>query len=180
MPIVLIRHGQTDWNIDRRLQGATDIPLNDTGRGQALEAAHNLHTYAQEQGTAFTWHSVVTSPLTRAVETGQIIARALNLPVGRTYPGLAERSFRALEGQKSNPELWAAILAETVDIEPMADFLGRTDAALAQVEADYPGQNTIVVAHGMLIGATLQARTGGELLIPVNGAVVELPLHPVS
>ena len=59
----------------------------------------------------------------------------------------------------------------------MADFLARTDAALMQVEADYPQQNIIVVAHGMLIGATLQARTGGELLIPVNGAVIELPVH---
>lgn len=177
MPIVLIRHGQTDWNIDRRLQGATDIPLNDTGRGQALEAAHNLRTFAEDRSESFSWDAVVTSPLSRAVETGQIIADALSLEIGGTYAGLAERSFRSLEGTKSNPEIWAAVLAETLDIEPMADFLERTDAALMQVESDYPQQNIIVVAHGMLIGATLQARTGGELLIPVNGAVIELPVH---
>lgn len=177
MPIVLIRHGQTDWNIDRRLQGATDIPLNDTGRGQALEAAHNLRTFAEDRGESFTWDAVVTSPLSRAVETGQIIANALSLEIGGVYAGLAERSFRSLEGTKSNPAIWAAVVAETLDIEPMGDFLARTDDALRQVEADYPQQNIIVVAHGMLIGATLQARTGGELLIPVNGAVIELPVH---
>lgn len=180
MPIVLIRHGQTDWNIDRRLQGATDIPLNATGRNQAKEAAQNLRTFAQEQGGNFTWHAVVSSPLSRAVETAHIIAATLSLPFKGTYPGLAERSFRDLEGRKSNPELWAAVLNETVDIEPMKDFLARTSAAITHIETDYPGKNVIVVAHGMLIGATLQARTGGELLIPVNGAVVELPAAPRS
>lgn len=104
MPIVLIRHGQTDWNIDRRLQGATDIPLNDTGRGQALEAAHNLRTFAEDRGESFTWDAVVTSPLSRAVETGQIIADALSLEIGGVYAGLAERSFRSLEGAL-NPTL---------------------------------------------------------------------------
>ncbi|NQD89088.1 histidine phosphatase family protein, partial [Paenarthrobacter sp. CM16] len=62
----LVRHGQTDWNAERRLQGSTDIPLNDVGREQAREAVAFL---SDQQ-----WDTVVASPLSRAAETAEIIA----------------------------------------------------------------------------------------------------------
>ncbi|WP_421084379.1 histidine phosphatase family protein [Rothia nasimurium] len=179
MPSVLIRHGQTDWNLVHRLQGSSDIPLNDTGRAQALAAAHNVLEYAKAQADAtpgFTWHGVVTSPLSRAAETGRIIADELGLPVLGSYPGLAERSFKDLEGMQNNPALWETVENETADIEPLADFLARVEDALDQVEADYPGKNLIIVVHGMLISRLQTARTGQKVLVPHNGEVV--PLAP--
>ncbi len=174
MPSVLIRHGQTDWNLVHKLQGSSDIPLNDTGREQAAQAADNLRTYAQDQ--AISWDGVITSPLSRALETGQIIAQALGLPVLGSYPGLAERSFKNLEGVSNNPQLWESIEKETADIEPLGDFLARVEEALDQVEADHPGRNLIIVAHGMLISRLLTARTGQPVPIPLNASVS--PLAP--
>ncbi|MFW0182189.1 histidine phosphatase family protein [Rothia sp. CCM 9417] len=174
---VLIRHGQTDWNLERRLQGSSDIPLNDTGRAQAQEAALNLHEYAhtqQETDPGFTWHGVVTSPLSRAAETGQIIADELGLPVLGSYEGLAERSFKDLEGIKNYPELWETVENETADIEPLGDFLNRVEQALEQVEADYPGKNLIIAVHGMLISRLMSSRTGQKVPVPDNGTVTEL------
>lgn len=181
MPSVLIRHGQTDWNLVHRLQGSSDIPLNDTGRDQAKVAAANVLQYArtlQATDPSFIWHGVVTSPLARAVETGAIIAQELGLPVLGTYAGLAERSFKELEGVTNTPALWETIENETADIEPLADFLARVEDALDQVEADYPGQNLIIVVHGMLISRLQTARTGQKVLVPANGTVVELAPAP--
>ena len=86
----LVRHGQTDWNAERRLQGATDIPLNDVGREQAREAVATLADYQ--------WDAIVSSPLSRAAETADLIAEGLGLTVARRIPELIERSFGPAEG----------------------------------------------------------------------------------
>jgi uncharacterized phosphatase len=93
----LIRHGQTDWNAQRRLQGSTDIPLNDVGRGQARDAAAVV--------SAYEWDVVVSSPLSRAAETADLIAAGLGLSVCRRVPELSERSFGPAEGLQAGPEL---------------------------------------------------------------------------
>ena len=74
MRLELIRHGQTDWNSQDKLQGSSDVPLNDTGRGQALEAARVL--------AGAEWSAIVSSPLMRARETAQIIAAELGIELG--------------------------------------------------------------------------------------------------
>lgn len=181
MPSLLIRHGQTDWNLVHKLQGSSDIPLNDTGRAQARALAPLLLDYASEQAAqepGFSWKGVITSPLSRAQETGRIIAQQLGLPLLGSYPGLAERSFKDLEGVQNNPDLWETVENETADIEPLSDFLDRVEAALDQVEADYPGQNLIIVVHGMLISRLLTARTGQKVPVPRNGEL--LPLAPAQ
>ena len=89
--IALIRHGQTDWNLEERLQGATDVPLNDTGRHEARAVARRLHAGASR------WDVLVSSPLSRAVETAQIIGGVLGLELSETCPGLgyiARRRWR--------------------------------------------------------------------------------------
>ncbi|MDP9116224.1 MAG: histidine phosphatase family protein, partial [Actinomycetota bacterium] len=73
-----IRHGQTDWNRDDKLQGSSDIPLNEVGRQQAREAAAHLGHGG--------WQVVVSSPLVRARETAEIIAGELAIELGGGYP----------------------------------------------------------------------------------------------
>ncbi|HTM81834.1 histidine phosphatase family protein [Asticcacaulis sp.] len=89
MTFYVLRHGQTDWNVQMRLQGSTDIPLNETGRAQAHVAAKVL------AGESIT--KIIASPLSRALETARIVGAASGLePVidGR----LIERNFGQFEG----------------------------------------------------------------------------------
>jgi uncharacterized phosphatase len=73
--IYLVRHGETEWNRQRRIQGSTDIPLNDIGREQAARTGRLL--------SRRDWAGIASSPLSRAFETGSIIARAVGVDPGR-------------------------------------------------------------------------------------------------
>tara|TARA_R110000868_G_scaffold14661_4_gene67851 strand:+ start:1779 stop:2345 length:567 start_codon:yes stop_codon:yes gene_type:complete len=73
MNIVIFRHGQTDWNVEGRLQGSTDIPLNETGRKQALELAKRLSHY--------TFDAIFSSDLARALDTADAVAAGRGLIV---------------------------------------------------------------------------------------------------
>src|ERR1700712_3864322 len=87
--IIAIRHGETAWNVDSRIQGQLDIPLNDRGRWQVDQLALGL---AGEESAA-----VYASDLSRAYETAQAVARAAGRPIV-TDTGLRERGFGAFEG----------------------------------------------------------------------------------
>ena len=91
MRVSLLRHGLTDWNVERRMQGRTDIPLNAEGRSQVLEAAARL-----ADGPAF--DAILTSPLLRAQETAELIADRLGFTSVDEAPWLIERSFGEAEG----------------------------------------------------------------------------------
>lgn len=90
--LTLVRHGETDWNGARRIQGSTDIPLNDTGREQARSAAAALRN--ELTGPTV----VVASDLSRARETAEIIASELSLDAPLIYPDLRERAYGQAEG----------------------------------------------------------------------------------
>lgn len=152
--IALIRHGQTDWNLEERLQGATDVPLNDTGRHEARAVARRLHAGASR------WDVLVSSPLSRAVETAQIIGGVLGLELSETCPGLVERGFGPWEGSTlAGLEAQArdAILAEG---EPAEEVARRGTAALRRIRDAHPGRNVLVVAHGSLIRLTVSVLNG--------------------
>lgn len=93
----MIRHGQTAWNAEGRLQGQKDIPLNDTGR---IQAAGNGHALARILGDTVSDYDFVASPLGRTRETMEILRRAMGLPPlsYRTDPRLVEVSFGDWEG----------------------------------------------------------------------------------
>jgi len=76
--IYFVRHGQTEWNAHRRLQGQTEIPMNDFGRSQVIANAHKLAT-AMDDPDIFDY---VSSPISRACETLQILQQTLGLPTG--------------------------------------------------------------------------------------------------
>lgn len=87
--ICLIRHGQTDWNKAGRLQGQTDIPLNEAGRKQARECRDHL--------SGGDWDVMITTSLNRARETGEIINEKMNLPI-EIMDEFMERGFGEGEG----------------------------------------------------------------------------------
>lgn len=152
--IVLIRHGQTDWNREERLQGATDVPLNDAGRQEARAVAEHL------RGGATRWDVLVSSPLDRAVETARIIGTALGLEPAATCAGLVERSFGVHEGSTLaglEAQARERILAEG---EPVDAVARRGLAALRRIRAEHPGRNVLVVAHGSLIRLTVSELNG--------------------
>jgi probable phosphoglycerate mutase len=165
----LVRHGQTDWNAQRRLQGSTDIPLNDVGRGQARDAVAVL--------SGQQWDAIVSSPLGRAAETANLIADGLGLSVARHIPELTERSFGPAEGLQAGPELDALRIpggfrgAESED-----EAASRGLAALETLAEEFRGRRVLVVAHGTLIRVSL-SRAIGRTLDSVENAVLNLAHH---
>lgn len=164
--ITLIRHGQTDWNLEGRIQGSTDIPLNETGRTQARAAA------AQLSGTRF--DHVYASPLSRARETAEIIARELGLPAPLITVGMREHEFGAAEGllwdayrERFGAHREAVPGAETVQqlTQRALASLERIDLAARRRSA--PRTETVLVAtHGGVIRALLEHASGGTLPAP--------------
>ena len=168
----LVRHGQTDWNAERRLQGATDIPLNDVGREQAREAVATLANYQ--------WDAIVSSPLSRAAETADLIAEGLGLTVARRIPELIERSFGPAEGLQAGPELEALrVPGGFRGGESDEDAASRGMDALEQLAQEFSGQRVLVVTHGTLIRLAL-SRAIGRTLDSVHTAVLNLAHHHAS
>jgi probable phosphoglycerate mutase len=151
--LYLVRHGETDWNAQRRIQGATDIPLNDTGRRQAAATAELL--------TRRRFDAVVSSTLSRAAETGAVIARRLGLaePVG--YDGLRERSYGEAEGL-TDAEVRARYPDDDVPgRESHAAVLARATETLAEVAVRYDQGAVVVATHGAVIRSIVNASAPG-------------------
>jgi uncharacterized phosphatase len=165
-----IRHGQTDWNRDDRLQGSSDIPLNDTGRAQAHEAAVVL----RDGG----WEVVVSSPLLRARETAEIIAADLGIELGPSYPMLIERDYGALEGDSSSEAVARYPNRDYPGAETLASVVARGTAGLAEIAAEYSGRDTIIVCHGTIIRYTLASLAGRRLPGILNGSISTLEHTP--
>jgi probable phosphoglycerate mutase len=143
--IYLARHGQTDWNVQQRLQGSTDIPLNAVGRDQARALARFMADIPVA--------AVYCSPLTRSRESAEI-ARG-ERPV-TPLAGLAERRFGSLEGQSTaDPAARSAIDARRWDPadsldggETLAAFEARVRNALDVIRGAHPTGDVLVVGHG--------------------------------
>jgi uncharacterized phosphatase len=137
-----------------RIQGLSDIPLNDTGRGQAADAVGHLADYG--------WDFVVSSTLSRAAETADLIADGLGLTVTQRLPNLVERNYGPAEGLGAGPELDALRepggptgIGGFRGAEPEHDVAARGIEALQQLAHEYPGARIIVVSHGTLIRLSL-------------------------
>ncbi|MCL2515887.1 MAG: histidine phosphatase family protein [Microbacteriaceae bacterium] len=164
--ISLVRHGQTDWNHDGRIQGRSDIPLNETGREQARATGLAL----AESGRRF--DGVYASPLVRAMETAALIAGELDMPGPEPVPGLEERSYGLAEGM-TGPEIrerFGDDRSEIPEWEDDAALLERVFAALSRLAAHHPGERVLAVAHGGVIGAVARHLTGGER--PAKGETI--------
>lgn len=165
--LTLVRHGETEWNREGRIQGSTDIPLNDTGRRQAHEAALALHRDLPADAPLV----VVSSDLQRAAETADIIAAELGAQTPQRYAGLRERSYGEAEGMRVAEfhARWGDWnTAQVPGAETWEQLRDRALAALQTATRDArralaPTAPTIVgVAHGALIRALIRHATGGE------------------
>jgi len=161
----LVRHGETDWNRDGRLQGRTDIPLNDTGRAQALKLANLL----KDEGG---WAAITSSPLSRARETAQIIADVLGLELLPSHDDLVERNFGEAEG--GNREELSARFPnnERPGEEPWTELCARGADALRRIRAEHGDTPIVVVAHGTFLRATVDGLMGVELPRMANATSV--------
>lgn len=164
--ITLVRHGQTDWNLARRIQGSTDIPLNETGRADALTAAAAL--------AGVTHHAIYSSPLLRASETAEIISAELGLGAPVLVPDVREREFGEGEGMLVSEYMeayggWRAAVPGAETLEEVAE---RSVRALDAVARDSRRRSTplaesvVVVAHGGVIRALIDHVSGGPLPRP--------------
>lgn len=170
--LTLVRHGETDWNARRLIQGSTDIPLNDTGRRQALEAALRLRERITGDGPLV----VAASDLSRARETASIIAGELGVAAPRTYASLRERNYGDAEGVDvvQFRERWGDWHQAVVpNAEAWADVRVRALSGLREVIRDarrttFPtAPSLIVVSHGALIRELIRHATGGAF--PAEG-----------
>jgi broad specificity phosphatase PhoE len=151
-----VRHGETDWNAERRLQGQLDIPLNEVGRRQSAQCGSTLRGLIAARRKAPADFAFISSPLSRARETMEIMRGALRLPREgyAIEPRLAELSFGRWEGltYAEVRALDSAVLAvrecdkwnfTTPEGESYASLLVRVRAWHAGVNGDI-----IVAAHG--------------------------------
>ena len=159
--ITLVRHGETDWNRQKRIQGTTDIPLNETGIAQARDAAAHL------SGAGYA--AVYASPLSRALHTARIIAGASGLPEPRTYADLRERAFGEGDGL-TDAEFGARFGADVPGRETRAAVVQRVLPVLEELAQRHAGSAVLVVTHGAVISSLARHLTGGEL--PRQGEAV--------
>lgn len=166
--IIAVRHGETAWNVDTRLQGQLDVPLNDTGREQARRAARAL---AHDPPDA-----IYSSDLSRAFETAQAAAAVLGRPI-TTDTGLRERCFGIWEGHTyaeveqrwpAESEQWRVRNPEfgPEQGETLQGFFDRVVATATRLAAAHPGQTVLLVAHGGVLDCLYRAASRMALNAP--------------
>ncbi|KAL6553138.1 hypothetical protein OROGR_006980 [Orobanche gracilis] len=156
--IIVIRHGETEWNADRRIQGHLDVDLNDVGRQQAVAVADRL---SREPKIS----AVYSSDLKRAFDTANIIAKSCGVPEVTKDPDLRERHLGDLQGvvfheiANINPEAHKAFVSNRDDQEipgggeSFNQLYERCTSALQRIAEKHMGERVVVVSHGGTIRA---------------------------
>ena len=184
--IIAVRHGETSWNVDARIQGQLDIALNDTGRWQARRVGSAL---SAEQLSA-----IYSSDLGRAHETARAIADAAGIAVV-PHPGLRERRFGFFEDKTSDeihttwPEHaqnWKKRIPDWTPPEggeSLLELRERVARTVTDLAARHRGEQIAVVAHGGVLDTLYRIATGQEVNSPrtwqlPNGAINRLLWTP--
>lgn len=171
--IIAIRHGETAWNVDTRIQGHLDIPLNATGRWQATRLGRSLG--------AEPIAAVYTSDLTRARETAQAIA-TVHGQEPRPHLGLRERAFGHFEGrtfaeiEAQWPDLALRWRRRDPDFEPdggesLLRFRDRVLRAVDDIASRHVGELVVMAAHGGVMDVLYRAATRQDLQAPRTWAL---------
>lgn len=158
--IYLIRHGETDWNAARRIQGHSDIPLNEMGKRQALRLAERLQHIPISR--------ICASDLQRAVETALPLAECLGLPVHR-FGDLRERHYGEWEGRSYEevrtemPDVntWTE-QNRRYNIETFSSMQQRGVNCLRSIVQENTSEHLVVISHGGMLNAILHYMSSGE------------------
>lgn len=153
--ICLVRHGETDWNLNTRYQGSMDIPLNETGQDQARRVAERLGRDP--------WETIVSSPLQRAMATAEAIRETTGIQMIEQDPQWQERAYGDAEGMTIPERLEKLPGDNWPGLEDYDEFRLRATRALDGVAAQHAGERVIVVCHGGVINAILFALSDGEI-----------------
>lgn len=154
MKIYLIRHGQTDWNLQGRFQGREDIALNEYGILQAQECGNAI------KGEQF--KAVITSPLSRARKTAEIIADRLSVDQVIIDEAITERDFSKVSGMTPKEREIFYASGEKDDKEPWEDLCNRMLTSIKRYAHKFHGNNIIMVSHGASINSVLSALSEGK------------------
>lgn len=166
--VLAIRHGETDWNVDGRLQGQLDVPLNELGQWQA----HRVALALADDGI----DAIYSSDMLRALQTAQAVSKACGKPVV-TDVGLRERGFGIFEGytyaqvnekwpiegerwRKRDPAFGAP------GGETLTQFYERSIAAAMRLCAMHPGQTVALISHGGVMDCLYRAASRVALDAP--------------
>ncbi len=157
--IYIVRHGQTVWNAEGRIQGHSDVSLSEKGRRQAQAMAQRLSDVS--------FHAAYCSDLSRATETGQIILEGRDVPLQptselREYSKGVFEGMTELEYQAKYPELYQASLVNDLDLAPpggetIRQASARMSAFIIGVRQRHPNDTTLVVGHGGSLRAAVVA-----------------------
>jgi probable phosphoglycerate mutase len=150
--LCLIRHGETAWNAEKRLQGHIDIPLNTRGEIQARQMAQAL------KDAKLNFDVLFTSDLKRAIDTSAAVVQLFGV-VAQVDSNLRERHFGSLQGLSINeapllrPDIWQAHISRDLDHEleggeSIRQFALRVQRALDRIEEQHPGKTVLMVSHG--------------------------------
>ncbi len=175
--VFVARHGETDWNVEGRWQGHTDVPLNENGRAQARAVAESL------RGVGLS--GLVSSDLSRARETAEIVAAALGLHVAYVDPDLRERMFGVFEGltredcERLHPAAWRAWVEDqrpAEGVEPPAAVTARVSAAIGRAaeRVAREGAPVLIVTHGGALRSVVRHVNGVPVGPIANGALWRL------
>lgn len=167
MPLIyLVRHGETDWNVVHRIQGSSDIPLNDTGRRQAERAGTLL---ARRR-----WDGLFASPLSRAMDTARIISRHIGLGEPVPLASMMERHYGDAEGLDP-AEVQERFPGDTPvpGRETREQVTQRAMQTLHDLAQGREGQKLVIATHGGVIRAVLNAVNAGiDRGVPItNGSI---------
>lgn len=166
--VCILRHGETDWNAEKRIQGQIDVSLNAAGRAQAAATAAGL------AGQRF--DALYSSDLARTWQTAQPVAAALGLRP-HAAPGLRERHYGRMQGLTSDearqrfPALFAAHAGRDLhhDLdggETLTRFAARIADTLAELAAAHAGRTLLLVSHGGVLDIAYRLAVGRDLAGP--------------
>lgn len=178
-----VRHGETDWNVQRRLQGHIDTPLNQTGQAQAEATAKGLNGHV--------FDAIYSSDLIRTLQTARYAAQLLDLPI-HLRSDLRERHYGAFQGltyseaERNFPGDYARFKAREAayeildDGESLLQHRQRVQICLENIAAKHAGESVLIVTHGGVLDIVYRLATGLDMSAPRDFGIPNAALNWIN